>query len=604
MKKILILTSLLFIHLTIFSIPAKKGFRKFIQPNGEQISVQLKGDEFYHYYETSDGIILKRDSAGYLRYAVMQDNELIAGKYIAKEPTERNSEEQEYIQSINISQTNQTVVSRRNQIVARRASIRKSNDFPCTGEVHGLVLLVAFKDQAFSLSDSDAKAHYNEMMNSNNYTYNGATGSAKKYFMDQSLNRFTPTFDVIGPITLNNNYAYYGQNDTKNDSDEDLRPGQMIYDACVLAKQSFGVDFSKYDYNNDGNVDLVYVVYAGYGEAQSHIANTIWPHSWDIVSQGLRLTIDNKLIYNYACSNELIGKSGTTIDGIGTFCHEFSHCLGLPDFYVTKGEANNFGMGEWDLMDYGCYANDSKTPVGYNAFERKSVGWLDLTELNASQSVSLNPLNTSNEAYAIFSDVNRNEYFIFENRQLSGWDSHLPYHGLLITHVDFSQSAWSNNTVNNEEGHQRFSIVPADNELLIYDGNNAFLYAKSLSGDPYPGKSGNNQFTDSSTPAATLFTGGLLSKPVTEIKETNGVITFEFMKGTGFENIRESDNITVENGLLHIKNLCGQFVSIYQINGMLYKTVVLKSDNEYIKCENGIFIVQIKDKVVKICIQQ
>ncbi|MEG1586540.1 MAG: fibronectin type III domain-containing protein, partial [Bacteroidales bacterium] len=189
----------------------------------------------------------------------------------------------------------------------------------------------------------------------------------------------------------------------------------------------------------------------------------------------------------------------------------------------------NFGMGEWDVMDFGSYNNDSKTPAGYSAYEKSFVGWMKLQELINPASVTLNPLSDSNEAYVIHSEQNRDEFFVFENRQLSKWDEYLPAAGLLITHVDYNQTIWNNNAVNNEAGRQRVTLVPADNKLLVYNNNNQ-QYFNSLLGDPYPGSTKNTAFTDNSTPAAVLNNGTKLGKPVTEITHSKGVVTFEFLK--------------------------------------------------------------------------
>ncbi|MEG1187615.1 MAG: M6 family metalloprotease domain-containing protein [Bacteroidales bacterium] len=525
MNRHLLLIGFLLTQLTLFGIPAKRGYQLIQQPDGTSVSVQLAGDEHLHYYETLDGKIIIQDSDGFYKYAILQGGIMTSTGTIAHNPSDRSESEKQYLQQIK----NEDILQSMNQIrtsrmKSRQATANKSSAFPSSGEVHGLVLLVQFSDKKFSVN-SPLEAFKNHT-NQDNYTANGATGSVRDYFISQSNGNFTPKFDVYGPITLTNTMAYYGANDRYGN---DVRPATMVRDACQLAASTFDVDFSKYDLDNDGNVDLVYVVYAGYGEAQQGGANTIWPHAWDIAGESLSLTLNGKSVRKYACSSELMGNTGSNLDGIGTFCHEFSHCLGLPDLYDTYNSGGIFGMGEWDIMDSGSYNNNSKTPAGYSAFEKSSVGWLSLTELKTPQKVELEELHSSNEAYVIYSDQNSNEYFVLENRQRAGWDQYLPASGLLITHVDYLKSAWNNNIVNNTLGHQRVSLVPADNNLMVYNGNYT-AYVESLLGDPYPGTSANTAFTDTSVPAAQLYTGGKLGKPITNITHENKIVTFNFME--------------------------------------------------------------------------
>lgn len=254
---------------------------------------------------------------------------------------------------------------------------------------------------------------------------------------------------------------------------------------------------------------------------------------------GKTLTIDGVTIDTYACSSELYGTSGTRMDGIGTTCHEFSHCLGLPDFYDTEYNGN-FGMDSWSVMDYGSYNGDGYVPCGYTAYERMFAGWLDPVELTGGQKViDMQPIGEAPEAYIIYNDANRNEYYLLENHQQRGWDSEAYGHGLLVLHVDYDRTAWDYNEVNNTTGHQRMTVVPADNQFKsgYYEGE-SYATAEDLEGDPYPGTSGNRSLTDTSRPAATLFSPAAdgrryLGKPVEDIAENAaGLISFTFMGGT------------------------------------------------------------------------
>ena len=493
-----------------WAVPASPYITDIQQPDGTVISVMQIGDERSHCYCTADRVPIAKDSQGYFRYIQSPDKKQLS-KYIARNSEQRSPEETIFVENLKANGTLKKALQRTAPGNLKKQAPSKLG-FPNKGEVRGLIILAEYSDLKFSSEEIADKI--TAQMNRQGYSENGATGSARDYFIDQSNGLFFPYFDVIGPITLPNNMAYYGENDF---SGNDLNIGQMIADACTEADITCGTDFSKYDYDNDGMVDLAYVIYAGYAESNNAPENTIWPSAGSLEEFGISLELDGKTISTFACSSELSGTTGEELSGIGTFCHEFSHCLGLPDIYNTT-YGDTFGMGQWSIMDMGSYNNGSKTPAGYSAFERYSCGWLSFEELQeATPDVALQPLNTSNEAYIIRSPYNQNEFFTLENRQQTGWDKYLPGHGLMIVHVDYDKTAWDNNTVNNVAGHERVQIVPADGDFTDAEG------------DLYPGISNNKYFTDDSQPAATLYTGGKLGKPVIEIREQDNTVFFHYM---------------------------------------------------------------------------
>ena len=517
---------------SLFALPARSIPETVTQPDGTVVTVRVVGDEFYHYQMTADGIPVVRGADGFYRYAELTpDGTVVAGQVIARDAHLRTASDKVYLEQLATRQVSQGMVAQRQlkrqqklRSVTRRAMQATTGD-----DVHGLVLLVEFSDQKFNAANT--LEDFKEMMNKEGYNYQGAIGSARDYFIAQSGGQFRPTFDVVGPITLDKTMAYYGGNDkyTGNDS----RPEEMVIDACRKVEST--VDFSIYDRDNDGFVDLVYVIYAGYGESANDNAgsldDTIWPHAWYIYQgAGKEVSVDGKLLDAYACSAELQGNTGTYRDGIGSFCHEYSHTLGLPDFYDTSG--SNYGMSTWSLMDYGCYNgpdmngdghSDGSVPVGYTAYEREFCGWLTIEELTSPATVSLENLADSKKASKIVSS-DQNQYFTLENRQQTGWDTYMASSGLMILKVDYDQMIWDNNIVNCEPTRQRMTIMPADNHRSFYDET----------GDLYP-YNNNNSFTDQSTPAAVTNTGLLLGKPVTNITQTDGVITFDFMGGSAID---------------------------------------------------------------------
>ena len=516
---------------SLFALPARSIPETVTQPDGTVVTVRVVGDEFYHYQMTADGIPVVRGADGFYRYAELTpDGTAVAGQVIARDAHLRTASDKVYLEQLAARKVSQGMVAQRQ--LKLRSVTRRTAQATTGDDVHGLVLLVEFSDKKFD--PTNTLEDFKEMMNKEGYDYQGAIGSARDYFIAQSDGQFRPTFDVVGPITLDRAMAYYGGNDkyTGNDS----RPEDMVIDACRKIEST--VDFTIYDRDNDGFVDLVYVIYAGYGESANDNAgsldDTIWPHAYYVYQgAGKEVSVDGKLLDAYACSAELQGNTGTYRDGIGSFCHEYSHTLGLPDFYDTSGSYRpNYGMSSWSLMDYGCYNgpdmnddghSDGSVPVGYTAYEREFCGWLTIEELTEPATLTLENLADSKKAYKIVSS-DQNQYFTLENRQQTGWDTYMASSGLMILKVDYDQMIWDNNIVNCEPTRQRMTIMPADNHRSFYDET----------GDLYP-YNNNNSFTDQSAPASKTNTGLSLGKPVTNITQANGVITFDFMGGSAIE---------------------------------------------------------------------
>lgn len=537
MKRFLVLACLICATVgELSAIPAKRLIRSICQNDGTVLFIQLCGDENFHYYITSDGIPVKQAADGFYYYAVWAGDSLQAGTMLAHDEKNRSMEERSFLNgkggevkhNIHTAWRQRSVQRNRlrtNRMAARSRNTRNVNGRTAIiGEKKGLVILVNFSD--ITHSSAAPQQTFNAMMNEVGYKGNGQYGSVHDYFYAQSYGQFSLNFDVVGPVTLSHNMAYYGAD--SGGEGNDIRPGQMVAEACKLADSR--VNFADYDWDGDGTVEQVYVIYAGYGQASGASANTIWPHEWELRSSdyGQVLQLDGVTINTYACGSELSGTSGKVIDGIGTTCHEFSHCMGLPDFYDTEG-SGNFGMDCWSLMDYGCYNDNGNTPAGYTSYERMYCGWLEPIVLDAPcQIAGMKAISESKEAYIIYNDANKDEYYLLENRQQTGWDSEGNGHGMLVLHVDYDPTVWMYNEVNNTASHQRMTIIPADNSLASS--------LSSLAGDPFPGRTGNKQLTDTSTPAATLYNLNadrrkFMGKPIENITETNGLISFDFMGG-------------------------------------------------------------------------
>lgn len=548
-KRFLTLAAMFMLAASAFAVPAKRVKRQVQQPDGSVLTVMLRGDENFHYTSTEDGQPLVQRADGAYCYATLDSNgKLTASAQVAHDVESRGAAELSFlnyytaesqkVRSLGMERAKQRNARRMARLANRgvvdasgkpvrrvMAGATGGEGIGVTGKRKGLVILVNFKDK--KMQSKHTQAEWNDYFNKVGYNKYGNNGSVHDYFYAQSYGKLDLEFDVIGPVTVSKNMASYGANDAQGN---DIDPAGMIKEACELAYAKEKMDMSQYDRDGDGAVDQVYVIYAGYGEAAGGEKNTIWPHEWDIEGGGYSLVLGGQRIRTYACSSELNGGNGTDISGIGTACHEFSHCMGIPDFYDTAG-GGCFGMDAWDLMDYGSYGGDGYEPTGYNTYEKWVSGWIEPTILTEPCYIkNMKPLSDAPEACVVFNEANKNEYYIFENRQLKGTDVALPNHGMLVIHVDYDQKVWFDNEVNNTSNHQRFTVVPADNKLT----------SETVTGDTYPGTTKSTELTDTSKPAATLFNANsdgrkFLGKPVTEITEKDGLISFTFMGGVNLD---------------------------------------------------------------------
>ena len=536
MRRFLSLIISIVIAVAIFAVPANR--RPFVvkQSDGTTLSLVHTGDEALHYFMTTDGFPVVKDASGDYMYATFsQDGTFLSTGVVAHNVEARNSDEVALLSTIDCDAVKEKVtnVHAARSAKYRKAATARSSSIITQGEVFIPVLLVQFSDVKFTFTKEDI----NKLLNEENYKYNFADmytayGSARDYFIAQSGGLFKPEFVVTDIVTLPQPMAYYGGNDSSGD---DKNPQAMIRDGIGLADAT--MNFAQFDNNLDGEIEFLYCIYAGYSESTGADSNTVWPHQWVLSSNGGKKYADGVYCDTYACSSELSlnetseQNSRKYLAGIGTICHEFSHCLGLHDVYDVSGSSGNWGMDEWDLMDLGSYAAEGYIPVGYNSYQKEACGWQKLQELDKKGIYSMLPQTQNGVGYKIVNDANPNEYYILENRKREGWDQTLQADGMMIIHVDYDATVWDNNSINTTSGHPRFQLVPADNDLAVYGTVSTTEFYESMAKDLWPGAARNTEFTNTSVPAAKVFTGGYLNKPVTKIKYENYVASFAFMGG-------------------------------------------------------------------------
>ncbi|MBR6284228.1 MAG: M6 family metalloprotease domain-containing protein [Muribaculaceae bacterium] len=524
MKKLLTLVAGMLVSLSALAVPANPTPLVTAQPDGTQVTLRLHGDEFYSFTTTIDGYTVLRTSGGAWVYARRVDGRLQATDVMAHDAGQRTAAEQALIAGIQPGITDRPSVQ--NSKVARAQA--QQPDRVRTMDLdkfHGLIILVEPSDVKFSMGEN-ANKFYDEMVNTKNLqqisfgSYGTWTGSVRDYFYDNSVGEFDPHFDIVGPVQVSQKSTTF-------------RNGSRAAFREALRKVEYMLDYTIYDGDSDGTVDNVCFVVAGYGShTQGNNEGLLWPHESTGVGEG---RYDGVRIDKYSCSTELGGGTGYGyVDGIGTFCHEFTHVLGFPDLYDTDYEQNgqSHDPGDWDIMSGGSYLNRSRTPAGYGIFERYALGFASPRYITGEGAYSLKPLSESNDGLILRTPQNK-EYFIMENRQkTSKWDAYLPGHGMLVTRVDSTTAyLWTTNKVNCNPEHMYYELLRAGNTS-----------SGSRASDPFPGSTGVPVLSNYTEPNLVTWSGKENSYSIIDITETGGVVNFLVEKAGEETSLYESFN--------------------------------------------------------------
>lgn len=465
------------------------------QPDGSVITVFIRGDEFLHYTVTADGRTVARGADGYFRQA--------------EKPVQGNA-----------------VILRQNSMRSSGPARARTAAVSGGTNIRALVIPVEFSDISFSMTDP--AGHFNDMLNTAGYSANGGTGSAKDYF-EANMPGYTFTFDVMPPVRLSRTYSYYGENDISSPPaiTYDMHLTELVREACSLASAS--TDFSVYDIDKDGTLDYVFFYLAGYNEAESGDDNAIWPQTYNISSEGIRF--NGVRIGLFSCASELSGSDpgtdgGGILSGIGTFCHEFGHFLGLVDLYDTdygSGGMSSCLWGRLSLMDEGNYNNLGRTPPYFCAIDREQAGIITYRDAAAGTSVTMPPVQDNPEAVRIQTST-QGEYYLLEYRDGSGWDSYIEGSGMLAYHIDRSGNAagditasvrWSTNLVNAYALHQCADLVEA------------YPQATHISQVFFPGHAEVTEFSAVGDPALIAWDGTPVGLRLTDITVNGGNLSFK-----------------------------------------------------------------------------
>ena len=550
---IMLFCILLFGVNTTFAVPAYPEPITYTQPNGETLTVTLKGDEFVKWAVSEDGYTLLYNKDGYFCYAVKDGNgDMVVSQHVAKSKSLRNSDETDFLQSqqkgIFYSETQLDMLRQIRKM--REEDMQNQRAFPTTGQRKLICVLMQYPDKPFVRT----KQEFQNLFNQVGFNLDNANGSIKDYFLEASYNQFDLTVDVVGPFTASHNLTWYGDYGYYGDMGYGARA--LLREGCTMAYNA-GTDFSHYDNDKDGTVDGIYMIFAGYGqEAGSTYA--IWSHAWNLGTPLLKF--NGVTLFSYSCSPELRSTSGTNITYIGVICHEFGHTLGAPDYYdtdyATGGQYQ--GTGNWDLQAGGSWNDGGRTPPHPNPRSKiYTYGWATVTELNEPQIVQIPPSSDFSNAFYRINTTTSGEYFLIENRQKKKFDAYAPGHGLVIyrSHAQIG-SYLSNNTVNATHP-QRFYPVAANATAQIPTSTSSSYGTINSTSCPFPGTLNKTEFSDNTTPSMKSWASANTNKPITDIVEdaTTGIITFNFMNGSSFSiqasataggTISPSGNITVE----------------------------------------------------------
>lgn len=560
----------------------------FVQSNGDTITVRMYGDDEFCWYTDMQGNILERNGDDFRIVSTNPETYLANARRMTR------------------------AAAIRREPVAQSPSL-----FPHTGSPKVAVILAEFQDRKFSITNP--RVSFDQYLNKTDaspvnfgHYENRNYASVKKYFMDQSNGKFSPQFDIYGPITLPQNMAYYGGTDSNGRDEKYI---QLLKDACAAVDDS--VNFAQYDQDNDGKIDLVYVIYAGYGQSSGAPVETMWPKRFGGFSEP---KYDNKGVNQGGISNELLGKEGflgynltetnqtesfetaiKAINGIGLFCHEFSHCLGLPDFYPTAGGYNNNqGMEDWSVMDNGCYVHYGYYPTAYTAWEREAMGWDNIPSITEAKQYKLDgQVSGGTNAVKIVNPANNKEYYVLQFFEDTKWNSHIARYvnsnkgihfdpetkGLLIYHVDYDASKFSlsSNTPNNDKMHPRMTVIPADGTLVSSQKMTGLEYAKEVNGDIFASD-------DTHTVKTFIQTNGMpnaawwtttTATPIYNINYKDGAVYFDFRQEFATTGIDSGLNLNANKYNEKIYTIDGRYVGTSTEN--LPRGIYIKGGKKFVK---------------------
>ena len=529
MRKQLFACAMLFVFLvflpqSIFSVPAYPHFITVKQPNGEEITLKMRGDERMKWMESEDGYSLMYDSDKNIVFAALDENEdMVPSAIRASDYAKRSPEVKAKLKNIPKGlqySKNQKQIFRQVWKMRENSLFRSLKSSQATTKAKAICALIGFPDKPITKSLSE----FELLMNQIGYSAGSARGSVRDFYLENSYGQLDLIVTVVGPYVAANDWAYYGENDATGN---DAHAVDLAREAANFAFNEANIDPADYDNDGDGYIDAFHFLYAGYGEESGADSDCIWAHMWGfsrpLIFGDVRLDV-------YSCSPELRGSRGSSITSIGPICHELCHIFGAPDFYDADGPESGgdfLGTGDWDLMASGSWNGNGDSPAHINMYQKIDFGWVNPIELNSTQTITDMPNSALNPVAYTIQTPTPGEYYVLENRQQEGFDRNVPGTGLLIYHVSgITRQSLEWNEINT--GHpQKVYPVYASSSLELPTGSPNSYGAINSSRCTF--NTNRNSFSSSTIPSMFTWERVVVSKPITQIKEINGLISFQFM---------------------------------------------------------------------------
>jgi M6 family metalloprotease-like protein len=550
--KFILSFALIFIMQISFAVPANPTPFTFTQPSGDTLTVMLKGDERIHWSESMDEYTLLQNKAGYLSYAVLDENgNLQPSDFIATDIEKRDASVISFLNTIEkklfFSDLQREIMKEVWRIEDEATALQLSkNEKGITGHYKSICAFVEFSDAKFIKNREEFEGLFNTL----GYTENGANGSVRDYFKETSYNQMDLTISLFGPYTAAQSKAYYAINGCS----------LLAYQLAKKVTDDPDINLKDFDSNGNGKLDNFHFIFAGRGQEVTGKTTDIWSHKGSFIPA---VTKDGVSISTYSCSPELKGSSGKNITGIGVICHEMTHTWGAPDYYDTDYETGGefAGVGNWCLMASGCYNGNSNTPAQHNPLIKINYGWVTPTILNSEKDITDMPNFAESPVTYRINTGTANEYYLLENRQKVGFDSSIPGVGLLIFHVHPNQAG---NCINCTHPQRMYLVNAGGTCITQQQTANPACYGgdKDINSSrcPFPGTNNNTSFTAETTPAMKSWFNNYagVNRPITGITNKDGLISFVFMYGMGIEEQKEGDSAS----LTIIPNPANDFIDI------------------------------------------
>jgi M6 family metalloprotease-like protein len=524
MKRLLLYSIFLFFSFPVFSVPAYPYLITVSQPDGEVITLKMKGDERIKWMESEDGYSLLYDKNNNIVYAILDEKgDMTPSSMKVSNLANRSPEVSVALKTIPKGlQYSREQIQMLHQIrIMKEKTLQQSRSLRSAsqGVAKAICALIQFPDKPFTRSLED----FERLMNQPGYNSSGAYGSVKDFYIENSYGKMDLQMTVTGVYMASREWKYYGENDNNK---QDKHPEELAKEAADFAFNDPLIDPADYDNDGDGYIDAFHVIYAGYGEEAGGGSDCIWAHEYGFYP---RLEYGNKYLDTYSASPELRSNQNANITYIGVVCHELGHVFGAPDFYDT-GEGKFSGTGKWDLMGGGSWNSNGARPAHINMYQKIQYGWVEPKVLNAPQNVEEMRAAALSPDACIIETSSPDEYYVLENRQRKGFDMGIPGHGLLIYHVSVSQSEIRQNTVNSSHPQKVYPVFAANTNALPTGTVNSYGSINSAA-CPFPGTSQKTEFSQTTIPAMRMWNGEDVPKPITNITETvNGLIAFQFME--------------------------------------------------------------------------